>query len=322
LIVDDSARARLLVEMALRAEGYRALTSVDSAQAAFHALGIGHGLSPDSPGFDLILMDLLMPDIDGIDACRQIKSHQQLTDVPIIMVTAEDSAKCLKEAFDAGAMDYVRKPVNRLELMARVQSALRLKQETDCRKAREQELLELTEKLRRLSRLDGLTEVANRRHFDEELARAWRRAQREGGIVSLVMVDIDHFKCYNDQYGHVAGDDCLRQVAEALRQTVKRPFDLVARYGGEEFVVLLPDTDRMGAEVVAEGMRAYVESLAILHCASKGGRVTISCGVAALAASPALEPSSLIVLADQCLYSAKHAGRNRVSTAEQVLSHV
>lgn len=321
LIIDDSARARLLGETALRAQGYSRLTSVESAQAAFQALGMGSETGGNPPEYDLILMDLLMPEVDGIEACRQIKSCPRFTDVPVIMVTAEDSAESLKAAFEAGAMDYVRKPVNRVELAARVKSALRLKQETDCRKARERELVELAERLRQLSNVDGLTEVANRRHFDQELTRSWRRAQRSGESVSLVMIDIDHFKGYNDEYGHVAGDDCLRRVAEVLRTTVKRPFDLVARYGGEEFAVLLPGTGSTGGEMVAEQMRAAVESLEIPHCRSSVGNwVTISCGVAAAAAAPEVEPASLIAMADRRLYEAKRAGRNRVVGATEVLS--
>lgn len=322
LIVDDSPRARLLVETALRAQGYIHLTSVESGQTAFQALGMDSQAGGVPPEFDLILMDLLMPEVDGIQACRQIKSCQRFTDVPLIMVTAEDSPECLKAAFEAGAMDYVKKPVNRVELAARVQSALRLKQETDWRKAREPELVELTEKPRQLSNMDGLTEVANRRNFDETLARAWRRAEREGGAVALVMIDIDQFKSYNDQYGHLAGDECLRRVAEVLRRTVKRPFDLVARYGGEEFAVLLPDTHGTGAEMVAEQMRAAVEALDIPHCRSSVcGVVTISCGVAVAAPATNSEPANLIAMADRRLYEAKHAGRNRVAGVAEVLSY-
>lgn len=322
LIVDDSARARLLIETALRAQGHSHFTSVESAQAAFRALGMDSEPLSDPPEFDLILMDLLMPEIDGIEACRQIKSCQRYTDIPLIMVTAEESPECLKAAFEAGAMDYVRKPVNRVELAARVQSALRLKQEMDCRKAHERELVELTEKLRQLSHVDGLTELANRRHFDEELARAWRRAQRQNGSIALVMIDIDHFKCYNDEYGHLAGDECLRRIADVLRTATRRPFDLVARYGGEEFAVLLPDTGGAGADVVAEQMRAAVESSHIPHCRSWPGCMTISCGVAAAARVSDLEPAGLIAMADRRLYEAKHAGRNRVvGAAEEVVSH-
>lgn len=322
LIVDDSPRSRLLVETALRAQGHDCLRSVESAEAAFQALGIDLECGADPPGFDLILMDLMMPGVDGIEACRRIKSSERFTDLPVIMVTAEDSSESLQTAFEAGAMDYVKKPVNRVELAARVKSALRLKQETDRRKARERELMELTEKLRQLSDMDSLTELSNRRSFDQELARLWRRSQREGGPIALVMIDIDHFKCYNDEYGHVAGDECLRRVADVLRTTVRRPFDLVARYGGEEFVVLLPDTHGAGAEVVAEEMRASVEALGIPHCRSWDDRVTISCGVAAAERVDGLDPASLVAAADRRLYQAKHAGRNRVAGVGEIMSCV
>jgi len=316
LIVDDSLKARMLIETMLRAQGYKDLTSVDSARQAFLALSAGEPPSAECDGFDLILMDFMMPEIDGIQACHQIKSDPRFLDVPIIMVTAEESTESLKEAFDAGAIDYVNKPVNRVELGARVKSALRLKHETDQRKAREFELLELTEQLRKLSVVDGLTGIANRRNFDEELARIWRRAQREAAPVSLVLIDIDHFKKYNDHYGHLAGDDCLRRVAQALQHAVKRPFDLVARYGGEEFAVVLPDTGVVGAKRLAEKMRKAVERLDIAHAASTvSRRVTISSGLAAMAPEAAARPEILIAAADACLYEAKLAGRNRVAIA-------
>ena len=323
LIVDDSPRAHLLIETMLKAQGYTDLTSVESASEAFAVLGLQPGGEPCAIEFDLVLMDLLMPEIDGLEACRRIKSSPQFADVPVIMVTAEDSAESLREAFDAGAVDYVKKPVNRVELMARVKSALRLKQETDCRKARELELVVLTEKLRKLSNVDGLTGIANRRNFDEELVRAWRRAQREGSPVALVIADIDHFKTFNDHYGHLAGDDCLRHVAQVLAQTVKRPFDLVARYGGEEFAVLLPDTPGPAAERLAEEMRKAVEDINTGNThAGEVRRVTISAGVAVAVPKPGLQAAGLIAAADSCLYLAKREGRNRVRSATGEFSRV
>jgi len=322
LIVDDSPKARLLMESILRGQGYSDLTSVESAGQAFALLDRLADSESRPSDFDLILMDLLMPGVDGLEACRRIKSSPWLADTPLIMVTAEDSAESLKEAFDAGAIDYVKKPVNRVELMARVKSALRLKQEMDCRKAREQELVVLTEKLRKLSVLDGLTGIANRRSFDDELIRAWRRAQRESSSVALILADIDHFKGFNDRYGHQAGDDCLRRVAQVLAETVRRPFDLVSRYGGEEFAVLLPDTPGAGAEQVAEAMRKAVECLNLGNIrAQEARRVTISAGVAAATPRPGSEPEGLIAVADGCLYRAKREGRNRVmSCAAQLAS--
>jgi diguanylate cyclase (GGDEF)-like protein len=320
LIVDDSPKARVLIESILRGQGYSDLTSVESAVQAFTLLGLESGGPSQGGDFDLILMDLLMPEVDGLEACRRIRSSPWLADTPLIMVTAEDSAESLKEAFEAGAIDYVKKPVNRVELMARVKSALRLKQEMDCRKAREQELVVLTGKLQKLSVVDGLTGIANRRNFDDELSRAWRRAQRESSPVALIIADIDHFKGFNDRYGHQAGDDCLRRVAQMLAQTIKRPFDLVSRYGGEEFAVLLPDTGNAGAEQLAEAMRKAVESLNTgnLH-AKDARRVTISAGVATVIPQPGSEPARLIGVADGCLYRAKREGRNRVicAAAEQ-----
>lgn len=322
LIVDDSPKARLLVESILRGEGYSHLTSAESAGQAFALLGLTTGVA-GAAEFDLILMDLLMPGVDGLEACRRIKSSVRFADIPLIMVTAEDSAESLKEAFDVGATDYVKKPVNRVELMARVKSALRLKQEMDCRKAREQELVVLTEKLHRLSVMDGLTGIANRRHFDEELARVWRRGQREASQVSLILVDIDHFKAFNDHYGHQLGDECLRRVAQVLAQSAKRPFDLVSRYGGEEFAVLLPETPKAGAEKLAEAMRKAVERINLggVH-AEDARRVTISAGVAAAVPQSESEPASLIALADSCLYRAKREGRNRVVSAASELACV
>src|SRR5207302_7100922 len=201
------------------------------------------------PPVDVILMDVTMPQIDCIEACRQLKAQPRLRDIPVIMVTGRTEDGDLAAAFSAGAMDYIPKPIKVVELLARLRSALALKRELDERRARQLELLEVTRQLRdanhrleRLSTQDPLTGIANRRSFQTTLSREWGRAVREAAPVSLVMIDVDHFKGYNDRYGHPRGDEVLRKVAQTLRGQLKRPGDLLARYGGEEFVSLLTHT--------------------------------------------------------------------------------
>lgn len=175
----------------------------------------------------------------------------------------------------------------------------------------------IAEELRRISYLDALTGVANRRHFEETLDREWRRATRGANSLSLIMCDIDFFKAYNDTYGHVRGDNCLKQVASVLRESLKRPADMVARYGGEEFVVVLPDTDVTGAAVIAKAQRASVEALGIPHASSPiCDTLTISAGVATAIPSPDSSPAALVSVSDHALYQAKDRGRNRVQIAD------
>jgi diguanylate cyclase (GGDEF)-like protein len=263
----------------------------------------------------------MMPEISGIEACRMIRNFPQLADIPIIMITAKDDLASLTEAFEAGAMDYLVKPVNRIELAARIRSALSLKDERDRRKAREQDLLELTQKLaaanqmlRRLSVVDSLTGIANRRYFDEVLLQEWRRGRREQQPLSLIMIDIDRFKSYNDHLGHLQGDECLKKVAAALDRTARRPGDLLARYGGEEFVGILPNTGHSGAMELAEAMRSKVEELGLPHPESLDDQaVTVSLGVATKIPNGLVGADELVAAADQALYQAKADGRNRVS---------
>jgi diguanylate cyclase (GGDEF)-like protein len=274
-------------------------------------------------GIDLILMDILMPDIRGIDACRKIKSDESLKDIPIILMTASSDDQHLEEAFDAGAMDYIEKPFKKVELLARIRSALRLKSEIDQRKRREQELIvaardlnEANIKLARLSAVDGLTEVFNRRYFDHAVEKEFQRSIRNQSPISLIMIDIDGFKAFNDCYGHLRGDGCLKQIASALKRIFNRSHDFIARYGGEEFVVVLPETSREGAERLAEALRSRVESLSINHITAPVGTcVTISLGVASMVPQPGNASEELINRADRALYQSKRAGRNRVTLA-------
>jgi diguanylate cyclase (GGDEF)-like protein len=323
-VVDDSRLARAAILGILQAIGLCDAQEAATVAQAFDLLGLGRPGPQGGPGFDLVLLDVVMPDMDGISACRRIKAEPRLREVPVIMVTAQSDVDSLHEAFAAGAMDYITKPIREVELLARVRSALALKHESDRRRKKEEELVKLArqlalanQELKLLSNRDGLTGVANRRFFDQELAREWNRAQRAGASLAVLMIDIDHFKLYNDRYGHQQGDECLRAVARALAAQVGRPGDLLARYGGEEFAAVLPHTNVEGALKVAETMCQAVRGLAITHRASLvDDHVTISLGLAAVVPAQELSRMALLKAADQALYQAKHQGRNRATAGD------
>ncbi|KJS87028.1 MAG: hypothetical protein JM58_05840 [Peptococcaceae bacterium BICA1-8] len=326
LIVDDSPSIRSTIKYILNQAGYTNLLFADSAQKSFQNLGLADfnkNVPSTGQKLDLILLDIVLPDLDGREVCRIIKSVEHLRDIPVIMVTALTEIEHLEAAFTAGAMDYITKPINSIELLVRVRSALKLKQEMDQNKLREQNLLELTkqlekavEKLNLLSSIDGLTGIANRRRFDEYFNSECKRAQRNFTFLSLIMIDIDYFKAFNDTYGHQAGDECLKTVATALNNILKRPGDLICRYGGEEFAVILPDVHQEGALAVAENMRTHIESLCIEHKHSKVCTyLTISIGVVCAPPGQLSSAKDLIISADTALYRSKHEGRNKVRLA-------
>ena len=318
LIVDDSMVSRVFIADLLNEVGYTDLTLCDSVEEAYRAIGFNQPDKVDTD-LDLILLDINLPGKSGIDACREFSRHEVFCDVPIIIISGVDYLEGLDNAFSAGATDYITKPPSHTELLARVRSALRLKTEMNRRKAREEDLLVLNERLaemnRELERLtvtDSLTGLANRRFFNEFLNREWLREQRGQQPFSVIMIDIDHFKRYNDHYGHIEGDICLQKVAWALQGALCRAGDVLARYGGEEFVAILPLTDLCGAAELAAAFHAGVQALGLPHQDSPvSSNVTVSIGVASVIPNRNLSPTQVIAMADEALYQAKQSGRNQ-----------
>ena len=311
LLVDDSKDSRFLLEEVLKKLEGSTIFTASSASEAIEILGV-NGI-PDC-SFDLILLDIMMPGIDGIEACMLIKQAPVFVDVPIIMVTASTDESDLERAFEAGAMDYVQKPIRKTELRARVRSALKLKYEMDRRKELLVKLEEANKKLEFISTHDALTGLVNRRYFDEAYENEWKRSFRNKMPISILMIDIDHFKKYNDTYGHQKGDTCLAKVAGIIGSLFKRPGDVAARYGGEEFVVVLPNTDAEHAHLIAEKARIKVQEAAIVHEESEVSKVvTLSIGVATEVPELASCAETLLNNADAALYDAKKTGRNKVA---------
>ena len=278
----------------------------------------------------VILQDLVMPDVDGMTLVRFYRNNPATRNIPVIVLSSKDDPHIKSDAFNQGATDYLVKLPEKVELLARIRahakSYLAQKERDQAFKSlsKMQEQLEIMNKelarsnqeLQRLSSLDGLTGVANRRQFDETLAQECQRAFRTNMPLSLIFADIDFFKRYNDHYGHQAGDDTLKKVANALARTVHRPADLVSRYGGEEFVMVLPDTTLDGAIAVADKVLDSVRALNIPHENTEDNdKVTLSIGVATLNPRDKNNPKMLVEAADKALYHAKATGRDRVEVA-------
>ncbi len=255
-------------------------------------------LSEDPP--DLILLDIMMPEMDGYEVIRQLKRNNRTKSIPVIFITAMAEVEDETKGLAMGAVDYIVKPFQLPIVKARIKTHLALKYKSDL--------------LEKLASVDGLTGIPNRRMFDEVLEKEWRRAMRESGPLSLVMIDIDYFKPYNDNYGHASGDECLSRVARALHESLNRAADLICRYGGEEFAAILPGTDAEGAAAIAEKIRLNIEALNIPHCRSDAAdHITISLGAATVIPSAEYSIKDLIEHADKMLYEAKDKGRNRVA---------
>ena len=317
LVVDDTPHNLQLLLNMLTRKGYEAMGVTDGIKALAD-------MQDKLP--DLVLLDINMPNINGFEVCQKLKSSDRTRDIPIIFVSARDEVLDKVQAFSLGGVDYITKPFQIAEVLARVENQLtlrrlqiqlqeqneRLKQEIDHRVIAETLLQEANKKLEQLVNLDGLTQLANRRCFDEYLEQEWQRSGREQLPLSLIMCDIDFFKNYNDTYGHVAGDDCLRKVSGVIKRSVRRPADLAARYGGEEFVLVLPNTDIEGSVILAESIRHQLAALAIPHEDSAANQfVTLSLGVTCLTPKIDSNPSVLLTAADYALYRAKELGRDQ-----------
>jgi diguanylate cyclase (GGDEF)-like protein len=248
---------------------------------------------------DLILLDVVMPGLDGFEVCKQLKADASTWHIPVIFVTAHTDPTQETHGLNLGAVDFIAKPINPDVVRARVKTHLTLKFQSDL--------------LRKLVFLDGLTGVFNRRYFDQQISTEWARAARNNKPLSLILLDVDFFKLYNDRYGHQAGDDALRLVAHTLKSSLRRPADLVARYGGEEFACVLPETSHEDAQVIAEELERQIRTLGIPHQSSTVDTViTISVGLATRVGNSDDDVTSLIGLADKLLYQAKHTGRGQV----------
>jgi len=318
LIVDDRPENLLTLEHLLESPELNIVRATSGQQA------LGLLLDHD---FALVLLDVQMPDMDGFETAELMRGNKRTRHIPIIFVTANHTEhKHIFRGYDSGAVDYLFKPLDPQMLLCKVRIFLEIHRQRAALQAKTRELdariaelhqlqAELEEKNRQLqllSSLDGLTGIPNRRQFDEMLALEWNRMAREKFPLSLIILDVDHFKLYNDRYGHLAGDSALRRVAAALAALLRRPADMVARYGGEEFAAILPGTNLDGARIVAENMRQTVANLGIEHLDSPVERVvTVSLGVSSVIPLPGCMPADLLQAADQGLYQAKQEGRNR-----------
>ena len=308
LVIDDALMSATLICHLLRKMGIEAI-SADDGQAGIELF------KEQRP--DVVLLDANLPGLDGYGVAKRIRQLERDGEwTPIIFLTSRSSDEDLQRGIEVGGDDFLVKPVSEVVLNAKVRAMQRIAQMRYSLVVLTRRLDEANKELTRLSSVDGLTGISNRRQFDESLAREWARSLRSAAPLSLLMCDVDYFKQYNDLYGHQAGDECLIAVARVLQSRVKRPADVAARYGGEEFAIVLPDTDKDGAISVAETVREGIAELKMRHEGAKIGMLSISIGVASVIATRESSAAEmLLAAADAALYAAKQKGRNRVESA-------
>ena len=300
LIVDDE-RLNINILYDTLQDRYQIKVALNGLQALERAA------SPSRP--DIILLDVVMPGMDGFEVCRRLKADPETADIPVIFITAKSSEADEVRGLEMGGADFLSKPIRPAIVRARVNCHV-------TRLLQKRQLQEMHERVLALSLIDGLTGIPNRRRFDEFLGQEWARSMRSGNSLGLLMMDIDHFKRYNDHYGHSCGDACLKRVAEVLAAQLRRPPDLLARYGGEEFACLLPDTDLNGIRNVANTFLEGIRAAEIPHARSPVERViTLSIGGTAMVPAQRTSALQLIDRADALLYRTKNNGRNGMTIA-------
>ena len=295
LIVEDSRLNQELLNRILKSE-YEIIFALNGAEGLEKARN-------DGP--DLILLDIILPLVDGFDVLTELKKQDHTRTIPVIIISGMSKPDDEVKGLLLGAVDYITKPFHEVVVKARVDTQIRI--------------LKQVRIIEQFGFVDMLTNIPNRRQFDHNLQTEWNRAMRENEPVSLLMIDVDHFKLYNDSYGHQQGDIALQTVAKAIAKTLKRKVDVAARWGGEEFAVLLPNTVPEGVMKVAERIRKNVESAVITEPDGMSQHnVTISIGVAHVLPSSDIKVAELIRQADEALYKAKDMGRNRVCDYSEV----
>jgi diguanylate cyclase (GGDEF)-like protein len=304
LVVDDTTNNRFLMQTYLASAGYQ----VDLARTGEEAL---ERVSQSNPG--IVVLDIMLPRMNGHEVCRRIKTSPRIRHIPVIMITALHGTDERILGIEAGADDFINKPINRVELLIRVKSLLRIKRLHEALAQKVNELEKVQFKLRQMAVTDGLTGLYNYRYFRSQLLLELSRSKRFGMPLSLVMMDIDHFKDYNDRFGHPSGDVLLKQFTSLVREHI-RDVDVLSRYGGEEFMLILPGTDKPSARIAAEKLRVLTaETPFPMADPSQKGRVTVSAGIASAPIDAEID-ETLIHLADKALYLAKNNGRNQTVT--------